>query len=76
MSTINTTQTLPALRVSLECGMPTLAAFNGHDWVQLPVLSILQAIKFAATLGYTLPDDAFSRVKDGAIVTLEQKARS
>ena len=76
---MNTTKTTPApprlppIRVSVETGLPALAVSDGHCWVQLPVLSLEQGLRFCRTLGYSVPDDTRARIATGAIVTLEVK---
>jgi hypothetical protein len=64
------------LRIALEVGLPCLSAWDGHAWVQLPILSLVQGLRFCRALGVDVPVDCRARIAAGQIVTLvEAKGR-
>jgi hypothetical protein len=75
MTTVKTTKPpprLPPIRIGLEVGLPTIAICDTHSWIQLPILSLEQGLRFVRTLGYDVPADCRARIAAGQIVTLEE----
>jgi hypothetical protein len=66
---------LPAIRLSIECGLPAIAVCDGHAWTMLPCTSLHLALRFAGALGYSIPSDACERIRQGQIVTLEAPSK-